>query len=52
LKPGFSKLTLPRLANQPKDIADGVFAFVGGLLDKSTGNALNVDGGVAMGFLR
>jgi hypothetical protein len=25
---------------------------VGGLLSKSTGNALNVDGGVAAGFLR
>jgi len=30
----------------------GVVAFVGGLLSKSTGNALNVDGGVAMGFYR
>lgn len=36
----------------PEDIANACFAFVGGLLDKSTGNALNVDGGVAMGFLR
>jgi len=28
------------------------FAFVGGLLNKSTGNVLNVDGGVAMAFVR
>ena len=28
------------------------FAFTGGLLSKSTGNALNVDGGVSMGFYR
>ena len=28
------------------------FAFIGGLLNKSTGNVLNVDGGVAMAFVR
>ncbi|MEO6188684.1 MAG: SDR family NAD(P)-dependent oxidoreductase, partial [Ginsengibacter sp.] len=36
----------------PEDIANACFAFVGGLLNKSTGNALNVDGGVAMAFVR
>lgn len=36
----------------PEDIANGCFAFVGGLLNKSTGNVLNVDGGVAMAFVR
>jgi len=36
----------------PDDIANACFAFVGGLLDKSTGNVLNVDGGVAMAFVR
>jgi rhamnulose-1-phosphate aldolase/alcohol dehydrogenase len=36
----------------PEDIANACFAFVGGLLDKSTGNVLNVDGGVAMAFVR
>ncbi len=36
----------------PDDIANACFAFVGGLLSKSTGNALNVDGGVSMGFYR
>ncbi|GAB3657211.1 bifunctional rhamnulose-1-phosphate aldolase/short-chain dehydrogenase [Echinicola sediminis] len=34
------------------DIANGVFAFVGGDLSKSTGNILNVDGGVAAAFVR
>jgi len=36
----------------PEDIANACFAFVSGLLQKSTGNALNVDGGVAMAFVR
>lgn len=36
----------------PEDIANACFAFVGGLLHKSTGNVLNVDGGVAAAFLR
>lgn len=36
----------------PEDIANACFAFVGGLLDKSTGNVLNVDGGVASAFVR
>ena len=36
----------------PEDIANACFAFVGGLLSKSTGNVLNVDGGVANAFVR
>ncbi|MFZ9660487.1 MAG: bifunctional aldolase/short-chain dehydrogenase [Chitinophagaceae bacterium] len=36
----------------PEDIANACFAFVGGLLSKSTGNVLNVDGGVAAAFVR
>lgn len=36
----------------PEDIANACFAFVGGLLHKSTGNVLNVDGGVATAFVR
>jgi rhamnulose-1-phosphate aldolase/alcohol dehydrogenase len=36
----------------PEDIADACFAFVGGLLKKSTGNVLNVDGGLATAFVR
>jgi len=35
-----------------EDIASAVFAFVGGDLSKSTGNVLNVDGGVAAAFVR
>ena len=35
----------------PQDIAQGVFAFVG-ILDKSTGNTINVDGGMANAFVR
>ncbi|QNA42748.1 bifunctional aldolase/short-chain dehydrogenase [Lacibacter sediminis] len=36
----------------PEDIANACFAFAGGLLGKSTGNVLNVDGGVANAFVR
>jgi len=36
----------------PEDIANACMAFVGGLLNKSTGNVLNVDGGVAAAFVR
>ena len=36
----------------PEDIANACFAFVGGLLNKSTGNVLNVDGGIANAFTR
>ncbi|APU68165.1 bifunctional aldolase/short-chain dehydrogenase [Christiangramia flava] len=35
----------------PEDIANGVFACVG-ILDKSTGNTINVDGGMANAFVR
>ena len=35
----------------PEDIADGVFACVG-ILNKSTGNIINVDGGMANAFVR
>ncbi len=36
----------------PEDIANACFAYVGGLLSKSTGNVLNVDGGIAASFVR
>jgi rhamnulose-1-phosphate aldolase/alcohol dehydrogenase len=36
----------------PEDIANACFAFVGGNLSKSTGNMLNVDGGIAASFPR
>ncbi|MBS1976748.1 MAG: bifunctional aldolase/short-chain dehydrogenase [Bacteroidetes bacterium] len=36
----------------PEDIANACFALVGGLLNKSTGNVVNVDGGIAAAFVR
>ncbi len=48
----YAKRTLLNEIILPDDIANACFAFVGGSLNKSTGNALNVDGGVAMGFYR
>ena len=48
----YAKRTLLNQTILPEDIANACFAFVGGLLGKSTGNALNVDGGVATAFLR
>ncbi|MFL0161600.1 bifunctional aldolase/short-chain dehydrogenase [Aquirufa salirivi] len=48
----YAKRTLLNQSILPEDIANACYAFVGGLLHKSTGNALNVDGGVAAGFLR
>jgi rhamnulose-1-phosphate aldolase/alcohol dehydrogenase len=48
----YAKRTLLNEAILPDDIANACYAFVGGLLNKSTGNVLNVDGGVAMAFTR
>jgi rhamnulose-1-phosphate aldolase/alcohol dehydrogenase len=48
----YAKRTLLNEIILPEDIANACFVFVGGLLNKSTGNVLNVDGGVAMGFVR
>ncbi|MEP7144490.1 MAG: bifunctional aldolase/short-chain dehydrogenase [Ferruginibacter sp.] len=48
----YAKRTLLNEMILPEDIANACFAFTGGLLNKSTGNILNVDGGVAMGFVR
>ncbi len=48
----YAKRTLLNEIILPVDIANACFALVGGLLGKSTGNAINVDGGVAMGFYR
>ena len=48
----YAKRTLLGESILPDDIANACFAFVGGLLSKSTGNVLNVDGGVAMAFVR
>jgi rhamnulose-1-phosphate aldolase/alcohol dehydrogenase len=48
----YAKRTLLDQVILPDDIANACFAFIGGLLNKSTGNVLNVDGGVAMAFVR
>lgn len=48
----YAKRTLLNEIILPEDIANACFAFTGGLLSKSTGNVLNVDGGVAMAFVR
>lgn len=48
----YAKRTLLNEIILPEDIANACFAFVGGLMNKSTGNVLNVDGGVAMAFVR
>lgn len=48
----YAKRTLLNEVILPVDIANACFALVGGLLKKSTGNVINVDGGVAAGFVR
>jgi NAD(P)-dependent dehydrogenase (short-subunit alcohol dehydrogenase family) len=48
----YAKRTLLHEVILPEDIANACFALVGGLLNKSTGNVVNVDGGVAMAFVR
>lgn len=48
----YAKRTLLNEIILPEDIANACLAFVNGLLYKSTGNVLNVDGGVAMAFVR
>ncbi len=48
----YAKRTLLNQIILPDDIANACFTFVGGLLNKSTGNVLNVDGGVANAFVR
>jgi len=48
----YAKRTLLNEVILPEDIANACLVFVAGLLNKSTGNVLNVDGGVAAGFVR
>jgi rhamnulose-1-phosphate aldolase/alcohol dehydrogenase len=48
----YAKRTLLNEVILPIDIANACFVFAGGLLSKSTGNILNVDGGVATAFVR
>lgn len=48
----YAKRTLLNEIIMPEDIALACFVFVGGFLNKSTGNVLNVDGGIAAAFVR
>jgi rhamnulose-1-phosphate aldolase/alcohol dehydrogenase len=48
----YAKRTLLNEIILPEDIASACFLFVSGMLNKATGNVLNVDGGVAMAFVR
>jgi rhamnulose-1-phosphate aldolase/alcohol dehydrogenase len=47
----YAKRNLLNKIITPSDIANGVFAFLA-ILDKSTGNIINVDGGIANAFVR
>ncbi|MEY3368086.1 MAG: hypothetical protein RI973_1241 [Bacteroidota bacterium] len=47
----YAKRNLMNEIIRPEDIANAVFAFTA-ILDKSTGNILNVDGGMANAFVR
>ncbi|HEY9045193.1 MAG TPA: bifunctional aldolase/short-chain dehydrogenase [Ohtaekwangia sp.] len=48
----YAKRTILNEIITTEDIANGVFVLVGGHLNKSTGNIINVDGGVAAAFVR
>ncbi|MBH46203.1 MAG: bifunctional rhamnulose-1-phosphate aldolase/short-chain dehydrogenase [Flavobacteriaceae bacterium] len=47
----YAKRNILNKVIKPEDIANGVFAFLA-VLDKSTGNIINVDGGVTNAFVR
>mgnify|MGYP000890012732 CR=1 FL=1 len=48
----YAKRTLLNTILEPKDIAKAALVLVDGSLSKSTGNIINVDGGVAAAFVR
>lgn len=48
----YADRTLLKEILYPSDVANAVFIFVSGMLNKSTGNMLNVDGGLAASFPR
>jgi rhamnulose-1-phosphate aldolase/alcohol dehydrogenase len=48
----YARRTLLNEVILPEDIANACFIFVSGMMDKSTGNVLNVDGGIAAAFVR
>jgi NAD(P)-dependent dehydrogenase (short-subunit alcohol dehydrogenase family) len=47
----YAKRNLLNKIIYPEDIANGVFSFVA-ILDKTTGNIINIDGGIANAFVR
>ena len=48
----YAKRTLLHEIILPEDIANACFVLISGLLQKSTGNTINVDGGIAAAFVR
>ncbi|WP_025763248.1 bifunctional rhamnulose-1-phosphate aldolase/short-chain dehydrogenase [Dyadobacter tibetensis] len=48
----YAKRTVLNAEIHTEDIANGVYIFVSGMLNKSTGNVINVDGGVPAAFVR
>ncbi|MGC8654401.1 MAG: bifunctional aldolase/short-chain dehydrogenase [Candidatus Kryptoniota bacterium] len=48
----YAKRTLLNEIIKPEDIANACYVFVSGFLNKSTGNVLNVDGGLPAAFVR
>lgn len=48
----YANRTLLKEVLYPADVANAVFVFVSGLLNKTTGNMLNVDGGLPAAFPR
>ena len=48
----YANRTLLKEAVKTSDIAEAAFAFVSGMLNKTTGNMINVDGGLAAAFPR
>jgi rhamnulose-1-phosphate aldolase/alcohol dehydrogenase len=48
----YADRTLLKEILYPADVANAAFVFVSGLMNKSTGNMLNVDGGLAPAFPR
>lgn len=48
----YANRTLLKESVKVSDIADAAFVLVSGLLDKTTGNMINVDGGLAAAFPR
>jgi NAD(P)-dependent dehydrogenase (short-subunit alcohol dehydrogenase family) len=48
----YSERCLTKEAIAPRDITEAILLFLGGKLSKTTGQILNVDGGLTEAFLR